>query len=634
MSTYEISADRLLVKNGADTAALQVEGLAGVGDRYIGADSTGLVKAMPTPGGGGADLPLFDARDYGYLPDGVRLYDIAMTGGSQILTSALATFTIDDIGKVFKIDGIGVGGISARGTITDFIDANTIEISLGANSTVSGQQMYYGTDNTTAIQDTLNAAFDGGGGTCLFPDGIAMIHGPLITSLSGKNPNSQLYIKFRDPQAAPGNRETPLAIKITGVTPIGFADGALADQNPNMGGTIWYSTLIAVSGTYPSVLSSVGFATGFGDFNAVDMYFENLTVRRSANTTSTGANLCGINGSVFFGTGFNYVRADVDVSGKNTVAPTANTFGLKTAATNSATNISLNNVYGVGNDYAFVFGEHCTGTNIQGCANRVGLGPTQMNHAAWFGRVCLQWNGVVIENFAPEAGVNQFYIQQLDMELRIGGDWYDTTYVVNDPSNMMRGWAKCMPVLQGGALFNKNGGNTFYIIDMMNEGFLSKNQSQGRLSATPFDLGLSSLVDKIEYQMYDGGFSTGTNHIPVRSNLVYQTSNGGYMGIDMWGNPNSPNGNKRIIEFEYHHEAGGLTKGQIDWYIHNGTILNLFAEFLSNQARFLAPIKLMNVTTTEKNALASPEPGWKVFDTTLGKECVYTGSAWETVTSV
>ena len=40
-----------------------------------------------------------------------------------------------------------------------------------------------------------------------------------------------------------------------------------------------------------------------------------------------------------------------------------------------------------------------------------------------------------------------------------------------------------------------------------------------------------------------------------------------------------------------------------------------------------------NVTTTEKNAL-TPSKGWVVFDTTLGKLCVYSGSAWQTVTSV
>lgn len=40
-----------------------------------------------------------------------------------------------------------------------------------------------------------------------------------------------------------------------------------------------------------------------------------------------------------------------------------------------------------------------------------------------------------------------------------------------------------------------------------------------------------------------------------------------------------------------------------------------------------------NVTTTEKNALTA-SAGMVVFDTTLGKLCVYSGSAWQTITSV
>jgi len=43
-------------------------------------------------------------------------------------------------------------------------------------------------------------------------------------------------------------------------------------------------------------------------------------------------------------------------------------------------------------------------------------------------------------------------------------------------------------------------------------------------------------------------------------------------------------------------------------------------------------VRLANVTTTEKNAL-TPAAGMLVFDTTLGKLCVYTGAAWQTVTS-
>ena len=38
------------------------------------------------------------------------------------------------------------------------------------------------------------------------------------------------------------------------------------------------------------------------------------------------------------------------------------------------------------------------------------------------------------------------------------------------------------------------------------------------------------------------------------------------------------------------------------------------------------------VTTTQKNAL-TVTAGYIVFDSTLGKLCVYTGSAWHTISS-
>jgi hypothetical protein len=40
-----------------------------------------------------------------------------------------------------------------------------------------------------------------------------------------------------------------------------------------------------------------------------------------------------------------------------------------------------------------------------------------------------------------------------------------------------------------------------------------------------------------------------------------------------------------------------------------------------------------NVTTTQKLALSATS-GRIVFDTTLGKLCVYDGTAWQTITSV
>jgi hypothetical protein len=45
-------------------------------------------------------------------------------------------------------------------------------------------------------------------------------------------------------------------------------------------------------------------------------------------------------------------------------------------------------------------------------------------------------------------------------------------------------------------------------------------------------------------------------------------------------------------------------------------------------------VRMPNMTTTQKNAIASPAAGLMVFDTTLAKLCVYSGVAWETITSI
>lgn len=50
----------------------------------------------------------------------------------------------------------------------------------------------------------------------------------------------------------------------------------------------------------------------------------------------------------------------------------------------------------------------------------------------------------------------------------------------------------------------------------------------------------------------------------------------------------------------------------------------------STTSGFLPP----RMTTTEKNAIVAPASGLMVYDTTLSKLCVYTGAAWETITSV
>jgi hypothetical protein len=45
-------------------------------------------------------------------------------------------------------------------------------------------------------------------------------------------------------------------------------------------------------------------------------------------------------------------------------------------------------------------------------------------------------------------------------------------------------------------------------------------------------------------------------------------------------------------------------------------------------------VRMPNMTTAQKNAIVTPAAGLMVYDTTLSKLCVYSGLAWETVTSV
>ena len=44
-------------------------------------------------------------------------------------------------------------------------------------------------------------------------------------------------------------------------------------------------------------------------------------------------------------------------------------------------------------------------------------------------------------------------------------------------------------------------------------------------------------------------------------------------------------------------------------------------------------VRMPNMTTTQKYAISTPAAGLMVFDTTLSKLCVYTGAAWQTITS-
>lgn len=79
----------------------------------------------------------------------------------------------------------------------------------------------------------------------------------------------------------------------------------------------------------------------------------------------------------------------------------------------------------------------------------------------------------------------------------------------------------------------------------------------------------------------------------------------------------------------YKLDVNGTTRIQSKLSVGTPSAASAVMEVTSTTQGFLPP----RMTTTQKNAIASPAAGLVVYDTTLNKLCVYT-TAWETITSV
>jgi hypothetical protein len=108
------------------------------------------------------------------------------------------------------------------------------------------------------------------------------------------------------------------------------------------------------------------------------------------------------------------------------------------------------------------------------------------------------------------------------------------------------------------------------------------------------------------------------------------------LGMGRSGDPQWTNGD---FIFGYYSGSGSwqqsakIFNASGNWAIENGTatsdITTAILQVNSTTKGFLPP----RMTTTQKNAIASPASGLIVYDTTLNKLCVYT-TTWETITSV
>ena len=142
--------------------------------------------------GAGTSFPSFNqiitvtAAPYNANGDSRQAADGAINGGSSTFTSASIGFASGDVGKAISINGAGSAGAAFQAAITGFVNSTTVTLSTPAATTVSGALFTYGTDNTTPIQNAINACpvdlVTGSGCQLHFPAGRYFVTGNLVVN--------------------------------------------------------------------------------------------------------------------------------------------------------------------------------------------------------------------------------------------------------------------------------------------------------------------------------------------------------------------------------------------------------------------------------------------------------------------
>jgi len=116
------------------------------------------------------------------------------------------------------------------------------------------------------------------------------------------------------------------------------------------------------------------------------------------------------------------------------------------------------------------------------------------------------------------------------------------------------------------------------------------------------------------------GTATAQYGFVAESNLIGATNNYGFLGNIAAG----------AGRFNFY--AQGTADNYFAGNVGIGTLVN--ASAILDVQSTTKGVRMPNMTTAQKNAIASPAAGLMVFDTTLAKLCVYTGAAWQTITSI
>jgi hypothetical protein len=179
-------------------------------------------------------------------------------------------------------------------------------------------------------------------------------------------------------------------------------------------------------------------------------------------------------------------------------------------------------------------------------------------------------------------------------------------------------------------------------------------KGSGATSATSSALFVNS-SGNAALQIKDDLSTTFRTGVKINSNsqngrlTIQNTYNNSQAGIYFADNSNDLDTGYKFADMNVSQFFSHYLSGAIDKFVTQaGTQIHTFdsnGNWAFNRASLLTSAVLSvdsttkgfaspRMTTAQKNAIVTPTAGLEVFDTTLAKKCVYSGAAWETVTSI
>lgn len=365
---------------------------------------------------------VFRVEDYGAAGNCRDTGDGAMTSGNAALTSAAGGFAAGHVGRTIWVRGAGTAGADLLTTISAYTSPTQVTLAAPAGATVAGAQVVWGTDDTQAIRDTVDAAHayasaNGFYAEVRFQPRCYLAASPTVKNATTKG-NAQIPLPYVDPDTT---QKVTLAL-------LGAGDASAwnhwAQQRPQVSGTVIRSVLsgLSVDGTWgpPSVIggpsTEAGAANGYSNML---VRVDGITVMAPHNPGIIGLDLYGCC-MASIGTFTALAGAYVGGTPALNATPTNDMgIGLRLPSLGNNDNVTIGS-YGVeGFYYGLACADHTTAVRVGIIYSNTALyvyGSGARDHGISILNLSIEGAAVAVQGAVSSGGRMPLHIPRLDME--------------------------------------------------------------------------------------------------------------------------------------------------------------------------------------------------------------------------